>query len=135
MNAACIIVFASNIETTPTLSHHDHSQRVPSSQQFTVPKPYALPALTLIGMPCSDAYNEPHEKWVRVAMFIGLSATGFVPYAHYVQLYGLEASLLVIDVKWCAFTPNLPRLVLPRIDVQFSCNSWRCFWLLSRRIC
>ena len=77
----------------------DHSVRrhLPGPHMLVCMLPM-LPVYPLT--PCSDAYNKPHEKWVRVVMFIGLSATGFTPWFHYVAMYGLEAALHVSDMTW-----------------------------------
>ena len=44
-------------------------------------------------------YTEPHQKWVRVVMFIALSVTGLIPFCHFAALYGLDGAFTVIDWK------------------------------------
>ena len=49
-----------------------------------------------------DAFKKPEERWVRVAMFIGLSMTGLLPYVHYVHVYGSDNVSTVFDHFWFA---------------------------------
>ena len=45
-------------------------------------------------------YTSSDEKWVRVALFIALGATMFLPFIHHALTYGFDVSTQVIDWKW-----------------------------------
>ena len=44
-------------------------------------------------------YTSSDEKWVRVALFIALGATMFLPFIHHTLVYGSEVTSDVVDWK------------------------------------
>eukprot|EP00049_Salpingoeca_infusionum_P026729 m.27569 g.27569 ORF g.27569 m.27569 type:complete len:598 (-) comp8943_c0_seq1:650-2443(-) len=45
-------------------------------------------------------FDGKNKKHIRVLLFVILSATAFLPVAHFAMIYGMEHTLTVIDVFW-----------------------------------
>ena len=59
-------------------------------------------------------YTSSDEKWVRVALFIALGATMFLPFIHHALVYGAEVTSDVVDWKSCVrCLAYLTRLISP----------------------